>query len=179
MSQTRTRIIALVAAIVFLVSSVATSIAVIWYLAAGDNVAQTPTDSQLSQNQQQLQVEDNSVVGTTIPNFQPMNPVTSLQAQDVTPGDGAAATATSTVTVTYTGALAKDGTIFDASGSQPVTFPLNQVIAGWQEGLVGMKVGGTRKLYIPAALAYGDQSPTPAIPPNSDLFFEVTLLNVQ
>ena len=74
-------------------------------------------------------------------------------------GTGAEATSGKTVSVSYTGTLA-DGTVFDATskdGGQPFSFTLGggQVIKGWDEGVVGMKVGGTRKLVIPPALAYG------------------------
>ena len=87
------------------------------------------------------------------------------------------------VTVTYTGTLA-DGTIFDSTdkdGGKPFTFNLGagQVIKGWDMGVVGMKVGGTRKLVIPPDLAYGSQGAGSTIPPNATLTFVVTLLNVQ
>ena len=83
------------------------------------------------------------------------------------------------VKVHYTGTLL-DGTVFDSSvqRGQPISFPLNRVIPGWTEGLQLMKVGDKFKFEIPANLAYGDHSPTPAIPPNSTLVFEVELLGI-
>lgn len=106
-----------------------------------------------------------------------------LQVTDETVGTGAVAAAGDTVTVNYVGSLT-DGTVFDASanhGTAGFTFNLGagQVIKGWDEGIVGMREGGKRKLVIPAALAYGDQAVGNVIPANSTLVFEVELLKVQ
>ena len=98
---------------------------------------------------------------------------------DITPGKGASPTADNTVKVNYKGTL-RDGTVFDSSydRGQPVTFPLKQVIPCWTEGLQKMKVGGKAKLVCPAAIAYGDKSPTPLIKPGAALTFEVELLEI-
>jgi FKBP-type peptidyl-prolyl cis-trans isomerase len=87
---------------------------------------------------------------------------------------------TDRVNVHYHGTLL-DGTVFDSSveRGQPISFPLNGVIAGWTEGLQLMKVGDKFKFEIPPNLAYGANSPTPKIPPNSTLVFEVELLGIQ
>lgn len=104
-----------------------------------------------------------------------------LGIQDVNVGRGVEASAGKSVTVNYTGML-EDGTVFDSSEShgQPFTFNLGagQVIPGWEEGIVGMKVGGKRRLIIPPALAYGSQG-TRSIPPNSTLIFDVQLVAVK
>jgi peptidylprolyl isomerase len=88
--------------------------------------------------------------------------------------------ATDTVNVHYHGTLL-NGTVFDSSVQRglPISFPLNGVIPGWTEGLQLMKVGDKFKFEIPPNLAYGPNSPTPAIPPNSTLVFEVELLGIK
>jgi len=107
-----------------------------------------------------------------------------LKYIDTKVGTGAAAQATSTVEVEYTGWIAKTGKKFDSSYDHdgiPFSLQLGQgkVIPGWDQGLVGMKAGGTRRLIIPAALAYGTQGYAPVIPANADLVFDVTMLSVQ
>lgn len=106
---------------------------------------------------------------------------TELMISDLVVGTGAEATPGTTVTVNYTGAL-PDGTVFDSSvGRGPFTFGLGagQVIRGWDEGVAGMKVGGKRRLVIPADKAYGNQAVGGVIPANATLLFEVELLGVQ
>ena len=105
-----------------------------------------------------------------------------LQIEDIWEGEGEEATAGQTVTVHYVGVAFSTGEEFDASWNRgtPLQFQLGvgQVIAGWDKGVLGMKVGGRRRLTVPAHLAYGNQSPTPAIPPGSTLIFVVDLLGV-
>ncbi len=105
-----------------------------------------------------------------------------LRYQDVTVGQGTEATAEKTVSVHYTGWL-PNGEKFDSSRDrdQPFSFTLGagQVIAGWDEGVAGMKVGGRRKLVIPADLGYGTAGAPPAIPPGAILVFDVELLDVR
>ena len=108
-----------------------------------------------------------------------------LQYEDTTEGTGATAAAGNFVSVHYTGWLYNDGVAgskFDSSKDrgQPFQFPLGggQVIRGWDEGVAGMKVGGTRRLIIPAALGYGARGAGGVIPPNATLLFEVDLLGV-
>ena len=105
---------------------------------------------------------------------------TGLQLLDSTLGTGETAQSGDVVSVHYVGKLA-DGTIFDSSRKrqQPFVFihGKGQVIPGWEEGVVGMQVGGVRELIIPSALAYGNQD-LGVIPPNSTLYFEVELVSV-
>jgi FKBP-type peptidyl-prolyl cis-trans isomerase len=104
-----------------------------------------------------------------------------LKTNDEKVGTGTTAQTGDTVTVNYTGTLT-NGKEFDSTkGKQPFTFTLGtgQVIKGWDEGIVGMKVGGKRKLTIPPDLGYGAQGAGAAIPPNSTLIFDVELLDVK
>ena len=115
--------------------------------------------------------------------------VTQLQKQDVKVGDGAEARSGRVVRVHYTGWLYdagrqdKRGQKFDSSkdGNTPFDFTLGaqEVIPGWDEGVAGMKVGGTRILTIPPAMGYGARGAGGVIPPNATLVFEVELLGVK
>jgi FKBP-type peptidyl-prolyl cis-trans isomerase len=118
-----------------------------------------------------------------------MSNVTTLQIKDVKVGTGAQATKGSRVTVHYTGWLYDEkapdhhGQKFDSSrdGNQPFQFRLGagQVIAGWDQGVADMKVGGSRTLTIPPQLGYGEQGAGGVIPPNATLVFDVELLDVR
>jgi FKBP-type peptidyl-prolyl cis-trans isomerase FkpA len=106
-----------------------------------------------------------------------------LQYIDIQVGCGPAAQAGSNVSVQYTGWLQKTGKKFDSSwdrNAQAFTLVLGQgkVIKGWDEGVIGMKQGGIRRLIIPASLAYGATGSPPVIPPNSVLIFDVTMDSV-
>ena len=96
------------------------------------------------------------------------------------PTDGESPTSSNSVLAHYHGTL-PDGTVFDSSvdRGEPATFGVSQVITGWTEALQLMKVGDKWRLFIPPDMAYGEASPTPAIPPNSALVFEVELLEVR
>ncbi len=115
----------------------------------------------------------------------PVKLADGLIYQDIVIGKGALATPGHTVTVNYTGSLT-NGTVFDSNIEpqfnhvQPFSFALGagEVIKGWDKGVAGMRVGGTRKLTIPADMAYGSNPPPGPIPPNATLLFTVTLTGV-
>jgi FKBP-type peptidyl-prolyl cis-trans isomerase len=106
-----------------------------------------------------------------------------LKYLDVKEGEGQAAKAGDVVVVHYAGRLRSNGKQFDSSRShgRPFEFPLGagRVIPGWDEGVAGMKPGGKRKLFVPAKLGYGAQGAGDDIPPNSDLVFDVELLEIR
>lgn len=122
-----------------------------------------------------------STTATAAPTGEWTTTASGLKYQVLEHGTGTVSPkATDTVKVHYEGKLL-DGTVFDSSiaRGQPISFPLNRVIPGWTEGLQLMKVGDKFKFEIPANLAYGANSPSPAIPPNSTLVFEVQLLGIE
>ncbi len=106
----------------------------------------------------------------------------SLEIKDIKLGDGRVAKRGNDVKVHYTGYLASNNSKFDSSVDRktPFEFKLGrgEVIQGWDRGIVGMKVGGKRKLIIPPILAYGEKG-SGSIPPNSTLIFDVELLSVE
>jgi hypothetical protein len=130
-------------------------------------------------------ITDPSPVGTfgvkptvTVP---PGAPPTQLESKDLIVGTGPAAKSGDNVTVQYVGVAYSSGKQFDASWdrNQPFQFTIGgNVIPGWNEGVVGMKVGGRRELIIPPNLAYGAQSPGPGVAANDTLVFVVDLLKI-
>lgn len=127
-----------------------------------------------------MNTEPTRLEGTKLANFTPIASVPELQIIDTIEGTGEVVPENATITAHYTGALCKDGTIFQSSHDfgKPITFGLNQVIKGWTQGVPGMKVGGTRRLIIPSALAYGSVRAAANIPPNSDLVFDIELVSL-
>ncbi len=112
---------------------------------------------------------------------EPVTTDSELVIEDVECGDGETAESGDTITVHYVGTL-ESGEQFDSSRDRGEPFPFRlgagDVIPGWDEGLVGMQVGGVRRLTIPPDLAYGETGFPPDIPPNATLVFEVELLEV-
>ena len=119
--------------------------------------------------------------GMQLAGFTPLSNISELQIIDILKGNGSTVVEGATIEAHYTGALVKNGVIFQSSHDlgNPIVFGLNQVIDGWTKGVPGMKVGGKRRLIIPAAQAYGANSPSPNIPANSDLVFDIELISIK
>ena len=176
MAKPHQRVMALLLAVLFLATSVAAGLAVLWQINQDNknNAALTaPASNGIA--------GENALQGTKLEGFEPVENIAELEKQDIQEGTGEEVKAGATVTAHYTGALAKDGTIFQSSHDmgQPIEFPLDSVIKGWTDGVPGMKVGGKRRILIPAAQAYGEQSPSPDIPANSDLVFDIEITAVK
>ena len=119
--------------------------------------------------------------GTKLTDFTPIEKVADLQIIDISEGTGATVQPGATITAHYTGALCKNGIIFQSSHDfgKAITFGLSQVIKGWTNGVPGMKVGGMRRLIIPSEMAYGSARAASNIPPNSDLVFDIELVDIK
>jgi FKBP-type peptidyl-prolyl cis-trans isomerase FkpA len=175
MTRVRERVFAGFGAMLFLITASALTIVVIITL-VGDKKKttdqSTPTTSQK---------KGATLQGTQLKDFTPVSDVSTLQKIDISEGTGAEVKPGDTVTVDYTGAVAATGIIFQSSldSGQPVSFGLDQVIKGWTDGVPGMKVGGTRRLIIPADQAYGANPPAGSgIPANAPLVFDITLRKI-
>jgi FKBP-type peptidyl-prolyl cis-trans isomerase len=127
---------------------------------------------------------------TATPTIAPVGPITlenpqvlpnGVQVQEIKAGSGGEAlNSTSIAVVRYVGRLAADGKVFDQTPEgKTSTFSMSNVIAGFSTGLAGMRVGGQRRILIPAAQAYGAQGRPPLIPPNADLVFDVELVSLR
>lgn len=154
-----------------------------------------PTQEKISETQNQLDINNQSLKENninqnnmesntkTLNNFTPVSKTTTLEKIDLVVGSGQEVKAGATVSVHYTGAVAATGAVFQSSkdfGTEPITFPLSGVIKGWTDGIPGMKIGGTRRLIIPADQAYGANPPMGSgIPANADLVFDVELIAIK
>lgn len=119
--------------------------------------------------------------GTKLQDFEPRKEaVKELEIIDIEVGTGEEVKSGATITAHYTGALVKNGIIFQSSHDfgNSISFGLDQVIKGWTQGVPGMKVGGMRRLVIPSEMAYGSVRAAKNIPPNSDLVFDIELVAV-
>jgi FKBP-type peptidyl-prolyl cis-trans isomerase len=179
------RAMALILAVLFLATSVATGAIVIWQVRE-DNKAKQATES--TQNPEDLinqtNQEQNMLKGTKLADFTPIPNSDTLQTIDLVEGTGETVPEGATITAHYTGAYAVNGEIFESSkdSGQPATFPLSNVIQGWQQGVPGMKVGGKRRLIIPGPLAYG-AAPEGYTPGSTDrplgtLIFDIELVSI-
>ena len=141
-----------------------------------------PNSQSIGGQQKEVVAENETVVQNDEVQENMQETVAELKIEDIKVGDGAVATSGKTVSVHYTGTLT-DGTKFDSSKDRGTPFEFNlgagQVIAGWDKGVVGMKVGGVRKLTIPSDMAYGPNGIPGVIPGGATLIFEVELLGVK
>ncbi|MET1033113.1 MAG: FKBP-type peptidyl-prolyl cis-trans isomerase [Candidatus Saccharimonadales bacterium] len=173
MARKRDRIFALVMALAFLLTTVGVSVALIMQIVQeGRNKSSEQIPETTTKN------NPNALQGKNMDSFTPIAKIEKLEAIDTKPGDGDVVKAGDTVTVDYTGAVAATGVVFQSSldTGQPISFGLDGVIDGWKEGMPGMKVGGTRRLLIPAVQAYGANPPQGSgIPANADLVFDIVL----
>lgn len=196
------RLFALVGALLFLSTAVAGGVYVIWQINQ-DNKNSKLVEQLQQQQQDQLDAAKNTVKptctvdtsiqtnvvtegqtmeGTQLANFTPVQSVDQLTCIDIKVGDGQEVQPGATVVAHYTGAVAGTGVIFQSShdSGQPIPFSLSGVIAGWTEGVPGMKVGGVRRLLIPAQKAYADNPPAGSgIPANAALVFDIELTAIQ
>lgn len=131
--------------------------------------------------QNQTAVNKNTNQTITTKKDVPMD-VAELKIEDTVEGTGSAVKSGDTVVINYTGTLL-DGTKFDSSYDRNQPFEtqigVGQVIEGWDKGVVGMKVGGKRKLTIPSSMGYGSRGAGSVIPPNAGLIFEVELMGIK
>lgn len=175
MASRGTRFFALGGALLFLFTSSALTIAVIY---SASQQKDTPATNSATTPATNKKASTTMLQGKPLENFTPVATIPELKTEDLTPGSGEVVMKGDTVTTDYTGAVAATGVVFQSSkdSGQQVSFGLNQVIKGWTEAIPGTKVGGTRRLFIPAALAYGANPPAGSgIPANADLVFDVTV----
>ena len=155
-----------ISVILFIVLAVAIVALAMWYNKRSDDaITQAQVAAGVAAEQAQQQIMQN------------------LKITDVTVGTGAVAQNGDSVSMLYTGTL-DDGTVFDASskhGNQPYTFTLGEgdVIKGWDQGVAGMKIGGRRRLVVPAHLGYGERGAGGVIAPGETLIFVVDLLELR
>lgn len=178
MSSVRERVFAWIGVAVGVLATVALSAAVI----VQQVIANQQQSSQTTVPQLACTDSDAEPTYAVPAPYIPSQPVTTLQTTDLTVGTGRAAKGGDCLVVKYYGTLASNGVKFDEDFTAPNAFAFTlgqgQVIQGWDQGLVGMKVGGERRLVIPSTLAYGSTGNGP-IPANATLVFDVRLLKIK
>lgn len=189
-TKPQTRIFAFFGAVLFFITSIALTVAVVFQIHQQNKANSKPADTSKSEDVMNKLKADNAnksdtqgakLQGSQLANFTPVSTIDTLQEIDTTPGEGQEVKEGDTITAHYTGAVAATGIVFQSShdSGSPATFGLAQVIQGWQKGVPGMKIGGTRRLLIPAALAYGANPPGGSgIPANADLVFDIELVSI-
>lgn len=182
------RAFALTIALIFLVTTVATSVFVV--MAIVNENKQSNSDTSLTENAATTPTENTCAIGSetdqpTLPVpevYKPSGDVTTLETTDLEVGTGDEIKAGDCLIAKYYGTLATTGEKFDENFTEPTGLMFQvgtgAVIAGWDQGIVGMKVGGTRRLVIPSDLAYGENG-SGAIPPNADLVFVVKVTEIR
>lgn len=190
MAVTRQRVVAGFFAGLFIISSCMITVAVIYQMIQDNKKADIGKAAQhalQNASTQQNNSKENDVTklqGTQLAGFTPVPNIAGLQKIDMTPGTGTVVKAGDFVSVDYTGAVASTGIIFQSSKDSTQTLPpfelkAGSLIEGWVQGVPGMQEGGTRRLLIPAALAYGSNPPPGSgIPANADLVFDITVKKI-
>lgn len=180
-----TRIFAGVGAAVFLLTASVATISVIWDAATNKNNSETTKTAETTDpntNACAFELVEGKEILPAPAVFKPEGAVTELVKTDIAEGTGAEVKAGDCLIMKYYGTLASDGAKFDENFTEDkalkVQIGTGQVIEGWDEGVVGMKVGGTRRLVIPYAKAYKEAGRPPTIPEKADLVFEVKLLEI-
>jgi peptidylprolyl isomerase len=169
--------------ILFVVTSLGVGVAAFWQATHQNNDTSQTTPPPAASSDCGTTSQNSTEIGMeTLPVpdvYKAPGKVDQLQSTDLQVGTGQEAKAGDCLVMKYYGTLASTGDKFDENFTKPTAFKFKlgagQVIQGWDQGLAGMKAGGTRRLVIPAAMAYGSQSPSAAIPANSDLVFVVKL----
>ena len=184
MAKPHQRFFALIIALLFLATSVATGALVIW------QIRRDSSQPEVAQTSPEDQAQSNCDISTPVPAatepvpeaFKPEGDVTELQTTDLQEGTGEAASPGNCLVVKYHGTLASNGEKFDGNFDQETaiqfTLGAGNVIPGWDQGFTGMKPGGTRRLVIPSELAYRETGQG-SIPPNADLVFVVKLIEIK
>ncbi len=193
------RVAAFFLAALFLASTIATTAYVIYQIRGedGENLLVTETPEERAEGEraeairrQQEEATARGVCGTRTYDMVDARPlpeittaadaITELETIDVKQGEGEEVQPGDCVAALYHGTLASDGSVFDSRYElgEPIEFSLDAVVQGWTDGIPGMKVGGVRRLLIPAAQGYGEQT-RDGIPAGSDLIFEVEIIDTR